>query len=135
MDMLTVMVTGAVAQPCLLDAARELRVMYKVVHDPCLLFSGFLPRDWRFGRWLFACLPLSRCLPACPTLAVYLPACPAYPHQQTCIYSQGVALCDLLVSCALLPQQLALTWTSERLIAPTSETIARQALAIVNMAI
>ncbi|KAL3133073.1 hypothetical protein ABBQ38_006975 [Trebouxia sp. C0009 RCD-2024] len=29
MDMLTVMVTGAVAQPCLLDAARELRVMYK----------------------------------------------------------------------------------------------------------
>ncbi|KAL3149301.1 hypothetical protein ABBQ32_14165 [Trebouxia sp. C0010 RCD-2024] len=29
MDMLTVMVTGAVAQPCMLDAAGELRVMYK----------------------------------------------------------------------------------------------------------
>lgn len=39
-------------------------------------------------------------------------------------------MCDLVVSHALLPQQLALTWTSEWLITPTPETIVRQALAL-----
>lgn len=85
MDMLTVMVTGAVAQPCMLDAAGELRVMYKVVHDPlpavvwslasCLVFwlRAFLAPCLPALVWLFACLPLSGCSPACP---------PAYCHQQ-----------------------------------------------------
>ena len=36
MDMAAVRATGAVAQPCVLDSAQELRVVYKVMFQSCL---------------------------------------------------------------------------------------------------
>lgn len=36
MDMAAARVTGAVAQPCVLDAAEEIRIAYRVMHQICL---------------------------------------------------------------------------------------------------